>query len=142
MWKQLFRQPLPHLSLPLPPTKNENTTVDLSRLLVLWRTPRMLVRGRSALVSIVRPLNHQDFLKSAQVKRHVSIRDIPHAYLFFPCCSGGPVTSLGCQDEAKIFLSGTNSMHNSFTLCSTLFSTDGKTFFKGTCAPCSYGPIQ
>ena len=32
MWKRLFRQPLPlpHLSLPLPLTKNEKTTVDLS----------------------------------------------------------------------------------------------------------------
>ena len=30
IWKRLFRQPLPlpHLSFPLPPTKNEKTTVD------------------------------------------------------------------------------------------------------------------
>ena len=35
MWKRLFHQPLPlpvRLSLPLSPTKNEKTTVDLSRL--------------------------------------------------------------------------------------------------------------
>jgi len=26
-------------------------------------------------------------------------------------------------------------MYNSFTLCSTLFSTESQKFFKGTCAP-------
>ena len=30
MWKRLFRQPFPHLSLPLPLAKNEKTTVDLN----------------------------------------------------------------------------------------------------------------
>jgi len=33
-------------------------------------------------------------------------------------------------------------MYNSFTLCSTLFSTESKKFFKGTCAPHSYGPVH
>jgi len=37
MWKRLFRQLLPYLSLPLSPTKNEKTTVDL-RLVLRWRT--------------------------------------------------------------------------------------------------------
>jgi len=27
-------------------------------------------------------------------------------------------------------------------ICSTLFSTQGKTFFKETCAPHSYSPVQ
>jgi len=33
-------------------------------------------------------------------------------------------------------------MYNSFTLSSTLFSTEGKNFFKGICAPHSYGHVQ
>ena len=69
MWKRLFRQPLPlpHLSLPLPPTKNEKTTIDISRLGLLYRTPWMLVKGRSVPVIIAGPLNHPDFLKTTQV---------------------------------------------------------------------------
>jgi len=33
-------------------------------------------------------------------------------------------------------------MYNSFTQCSTLFSTEDQNFFEGTCAPHSYGPVQ
>jgi len=33
-------------------------------------------------------------------------------------------------------------MYNSLTLCSTLLYTEDQKFFKGTCAPHSYGPVQ
>ena len=74
LWKRLFRQPLPlqHLSLPLPqiplpPTMNEKTPIDLSRLGLLWRTPWMLLKGRSAPVIIAEALNDPDYLKTTQV---------------------------------------------------------------------------
>ena len=48
MWKRLFRQPLPlpHLSLPLPLTENEKTTVDLSSMKFAMLVMLFLVLSR------------------------------------------------------------------------------------------------